>query len=59
VIHGEDDPLIPPDNGRQTAAALFEARLMMIPAMGHNLPPRVWPEVLDAVVEVTSLAAPA
>ncbi len=59
VIHGENDPLIPPDNGRQTAAALPVARLMMIPAMGHNLPPRVWPEVLDAVVEVTSLAAPA
>ena len=59
VIHGENDPLIPPDNGRQTAAALPGARLMTIPAMGHNLPPRVWPEVLDAVVEVTSQAAPA
>jgi pimeloyl-ACP methyl ester carboxylesterase len=54
VIHGEDDPLVPPDNGRQTAAALPAARLMMIPGMGHNLPERVWGEVLDALVEVTS-----
>jgi pimeloyl-ACP methyl ester carboxylesterase len=59
VIHGEDDPLVPPDNGRQTAAALPGARLMMIPAMGHHIPPRVWPEVLDALVEVTSEATPA
>ncbi len=59
VIHGEDDPLVPVDNGRQTAAALPGARVMIIPAMGHNLPQRVWPEVLDAIVEVTSKAVPA
>ncbi len=50
VIHGEQDPLIPADNGRQTAAALPHARLMMIPAMGHHLPERVWPDVLEAIV---------
>ena len=54
VIHGEDDPLVPVDNGRQTAAALPDARVMIIPAMGHHLPERVWPEVLDALVEVTA-----
>jgi pimeloyl-ACP methyl ester carboxylesterase len=58
VIHGEQDPLVPPDNGRQTAAALPSARLLMIPAMGHNLPERLWPDVLDALVEVTSRATP-
>ncbi len=57
VIHGEDDPLVPVDNGRQTAAALPNARLMIIPAMGHNLPQRVWPEVLEAIVDITSQAA--
>jgi pimeloyl-ACP methyl ester carboxylesterase len=57
VIHGEDDPLVPADNGRQTAAALPGARLMMIPRMGHNLPERVWPDVLDALLEVTGKAA--
>src|ERR1017187_7257059 len=59
VIHGEQDPLVPPDNGHQTAAALPGARLMMIPAMGHNLPKRVWTEVLDAIAEVTSKATAA
>jgi pimeloyl-ACP methyl ester carboxylesterase len=57
VIHGEDDPLVPVENGRQTAAALPNARVMIIPAMGHHLPERVWPQVLDAIVEVTSKTA--
>jgi pimeloyl-ACP methyl ester carboxylesterase len=57
VVHGEDDPLVPVDNGRQTAAALPGARVMIIPAMGHNLPQRVWPQVLDALVEITGKPA--
>jgi pimeloyl-ACP methyl ester carboxylesterase len=56
VIHGEQDPLVPPENGRRTAAALPDPRVMMIPAMGHNLPRRVWPEVVDAIAEVASRA---
>ena len=57
VIHGEEDPLVPPDNGRQTAAALPNARLIMIPGMGHNLPERVWPDVVDAIVALAGSAA--
>jgi pimeloyl-ACP methyl ester carboxylesterase len=57
VIHGDQDPLVPPENGRQTAAALPNARLIMIPGMGHALPMRVWPQVVDALVEVTSASA--
>jgi pimeloyl-ACP methyl ester carboxylesterase len=57
VIHGENDPLVPPDNGRQTEAALHDTRLMMIPHMGHNLPERVWPQVIDAIVAVAAGAA--
>ena len=56
VIHGEEDPLVPPGNGRQTAAAIPGARLIMIPGMGHALPEQVWPQVADAIVEVTSAA---
>jgi len=55
VIHGEEDPLVPPGNGRQTAAAIPGARLIMIPGMGHALPEQVWPQVVDAI-EVTSAA---
>jgi pimeloyl-ACP methyl ester carboxylesterase len=58
VIHGDQDPLVPPDNGRQTAAALPNARLIMIPDLGHNLPERVWPDVVDAIVALSGSAAP-
>jgi pimeloyl-ACP methyl ester carboxylesterase len=51
VIHGEEDPLVPPDNGRQAAAAVPAARLMMIPGMGHAMPERVWPDIRRAIVD--------
>jgi pimeloyl-ACP methyl ester carboxylesterase len=56
VIHGEEDPLVPPENGRQMADALPDARLLLIPNMGHNLPERVWPQVADAVALVAGTA---
>jgi pimeloyl-ACP methyl ester carboxylesterase len=51
VIHGDADPLIPVENGRRTAAAVPRARLLILPGMGHDLPPQVWPQVIDAVAE--------
>ncbi|MGA7988115.1 MAG: alpha/beta hydrolase [Candidatus Dormiibacterota bacterium] len=57
VIHGENDPLVPPANGRQTAAAIPGSRLLMIPNMGHALPEEVWPQIVDALTAVTSGAA--
>jgi pimeloyl-ACP methyl ester carboxylesterase len=50
VIHGTDDPLIAPDGGEATARAIPGAELVLIPEMGHELPPRVWPRVIDAIV---------
>jgi pimeloyl-ACP methyl ester carboxylesterase len=38
VIHGEDDPLVPVEGGRDTAAHISGARLHTIPGMGHDLP---------------------
>jgi pimeloyl-ACP methyl ester carboxylesterase len=52
VIHGENDPLVPPANGRQTAAAVPGARLIMVPGMGHALPEQVWPQLADAIAAV-------
>jgi pimeloyl-ACP methyl ester carboxylesterase len=37
VIHGEEDALVDPSRGRQLAAAIPGARLVMIPACGHML----------------------
>jgi pimeloyl-ACP methyl ester carboxylesterase len=49
VIHGKDDVLVPVENGRIVAAAVPGARLLEIDGMGHDLPRRVWPQVLDAI----------
>jgi pimeloyl-ACP methyl ester carboxylesterase len=57
VIHGENDPLVPPANGRQTEAALPGARLIMVPGMGHALPEQVWPQLVDAINAVAAGSA--
>ena len=45
VIHGEEDPLIPADGGRHTAACIRNAQLRIIPGMGHDLPEQLIPEL--------------
>ena len=49
VIHGTVDPLIRPEGGRDTAASIPGARLLMIEGMGHALPIRMWPQIIDAI----------
>ncbi len=49
VIHGTVDPLVHPEGGKDTAASIPNARLLMIEGMGHALPMRFWPEIIDAV----------
>jgi pimeloyl-ACP methyl ester carboxylesterase len=51
VIHGENDPLITPSGGRATAKAIPGARLLLVPQMGHSLPERLWPLLVDAIAE--------
>jgi pimeloyl-ACP methyl ester carboxylesterase len=50
VIHGKDDPLIPPMAGEATARAIPGAELVLVDRMGHELPEVVWPEVIEAIV---------
>ena len=38
VLHGEDDPLVPCEGGRDTAACIPDAKLRTIPGWGHDLP---------------------
>jgi pimeloyl-ACP methyl ester carboxylesterase len=57
VIHGEDDPLIVKSGGEATAAAIPGAKLVVIPGMGHDLPPELWPQFIDEIVENTERAA--
>jgi pimeloyl-ACP methyl ester carboxylesterase len=49
VIHGAADHLVGPSGGRATAAAIRNARLMMVEGMGHDLPHALWPELIDAI----------
>jgi pimeloyl-ACP methyl ester carboxylesterase len=49
VVHGADDPLVTPSGGEATARAIPGATLVMMAQMGHELPPRIWPALLDAI----------
>jgi pimeloyl-ACP methyl ester carboxylesterase len=49
VIHGAIDPLIPPDHGRDTAASIPGAKLLIIEGMGHAIPTPMWSPIVDAI----------
>src|SRR6476469_4167304 len=51
VIHGTVDPLVRPEGGKDTAASIPGAKLLMIEDMGHALPMRFWPEIIGAIAE--------
>jgi pimeloyl-ACP methyl ester carboxylesterase len=49
VIHGTVDPLVHPMGGKDTAASISGAKLLMIEGMGHALPIPMWPQIIDAI----------
>ena len=57
VIHGAADPLVHPDGGKDTAANIAGAQLLIIPGMGHDLPPFVYEPVVGAIAAVAARAA--
>ena len=57
VIHGTVDPLVRPEGGKDTAASIPGAKLLMIEGMGHALPIPMWPEIIDAIDEHAHRAA--
>ena len=52
VIHGEVDPLVPVEGGKDTAAAIPGATLLTIPGMGHDLPLELVDRIADAIAGV-------
>jgi len=50
VIHGDADTLVPLDGGEATARAIPGAELLVIPDMGHEIPPIAQPQVVGAIV---------
>jgi pimeloyl-ACP methyl ester carboxylesterase len=49
VIHGTVDPLVRPEGGKDTAASIPGAKLLLVEGMGHALPIPMWPQIIDAI----------
>ena len=49
VVHGTADPLVPVSGGRALATAIPGARSVTVPGMGHDLPPQLWPLLVDEI----------
>jgi len=50
VIHGDEDPLVPVEGGRDTAEAIPGAKLLIIEGMGHGIPVEAAPRIIEAIV---------
>lgn len=51
VLHGADDPLVPPEAGKDTAANIQGAELLIVDGMGHDLPPAMFGNVVRAITD--------
>lgn len=49
VIHGAEDPLVPLEGGKDTAARIPGARLEIIEGMGHDLAPGLVPKLAGLI----------
>ncbi|MCK5239077.1 MAG: alpha/beta hydrolase [Candidatus Thorarchaeota archaeon] len=54
VIHGDVDPLVPVEGGKDTAKSIPEAKLQIIEGMGHSFPTEVVPQILQAILQHTA-----
>jgi pimeloyl-ACP methyl ester carboxylesterase len=51
VIHGDEDPIFGADHARETASRISGAHLEVISGMGHEMPPEIWPRIIELVSE--------
>lgn len=56
VIHGDIDPLVPLAGGIDTARSIPGAELVVLEGMGHALPMRHWPRIVDGIAQLASRA---
>ena len=57
VMHGDKDPLVRLAAGRSLAAAIPNAKLRIIPGLGHDMPPALFGEFADAIAANGAQAA--
>ena len=54
VIHGDVDPLVPLAGGIDTAESIPGAKLIVLERMGHALPLRLWPRIVEEIARHAS-----
>lgn len=57
VIHGDADPLVALSGGERTAELVEGAELVVIPGMGHDLPPNHWALIIESVTSMVARSA--
>jgi pimeloyl-ACP methyl ester carboxylesterase len=58
VIHGDDDPVFPPEHGEALTAAIPGAEHLELEGVGHELPRRSWDVVIPAILGHTMSTSP-
>lgn len=56
VVHGMQDRMVHVSGGRATARAVPGAELLLIQGMGHDLPPELFPQLVEAIRAVADRA---
>ncbi|HUD52250.1 alpha/beta hydrolase [Parvibaculum sp.] len=56
VLHGDADPLVPVEGGRDTAASIPGAELRIVPGMGHDFPVALVGTFADAITAAATRA---
>jgi pimeloyl-ACP methyl ester carboxylesterase len=51
VLHGSDDPLVPPEAGKDTATNINGAELLIVEGMGHDFPPSLFGFVAGVIAD--------
>ena len=51
VIHGQEDPLLPLAAGEEVARLIPNSRMMVVKAMGHDLPDAMIDQIVPAIAK--------
>ena len=49
VIHGDKDPFMSVEGGKETAELIPDSKLLIINGMGHDIPKGAWSIIIDAI----------
>ena len=59
IMCGDADPMLRPRASRDTAAAIPGARLVILPDVGHAIPPAIWPTLAQQMRDLADNHTPA